>query len=60
MGQLKPLQEEDAAGYGSSAKPQRQQGGVMSFFKSLTAGKTITLEAMEPALDKMREHLISE
>ena len=57
MGQLQPLEEEDA-GLGS-AKPQRQQGGVMSFFKSLTAGKTITLEAMEPALDKMREHLIS-
>ena len=68
VGQLQPLvneeeeeeeEEVEKASY-SSAKPQGRSGGVMSFFKSLTAGRTITRDALEPALDKMRVHLISE
>jgi signal recognition particle receptor subunit alpha len=33
--------------------------GMFSFFKNLTGGKTITREAMEPALDKLKEHLVT-
>ena len=32
---------------------------MFSFFKSLTGGKTITKEAMEPALERMKEHLVT-
>ena len=32
---------------------------MFSFFKNLTGGKTITRPAMDPALDKMKEHLIT-
>lgn len=31
---------------------------MFSFFKSLTGGKTISKEAMEPALERMKEHLV--
>jgi len=34
-------------------------GGVFTFFKGLVGQKAITREAMEPVLDKMREHLCS-
>ena len=66
VGQLQPLvneeeeEEEVEKASHSSAKPQGRSGGVLSFFKSLTAGRTITRDALEPALDKMRVHLISE
>ena len=32
---------------------------MFSFFKTLTGGKTISREAMAPALDKMKDHLIT-
>ena len=35
-------------------------GGLFGLFKSLSGGKTITMETMEPVLEKMREHLIGE
>lgn len=31
---------------------------MFSFFKSLTAGKVVTMEGMTPILEKMKEHLI--
>lgn len=34
-------------------------GGMFSFFKSLTGGKVISEEMLEPALEKMKEHLIT-
>lgn len=34
-------------------------GGMFSFFKSLTGGKTISKEAMEPALERMKDHLVT-
>jgi signal recognition particle receptor subunit alpha len=33
-------------------------GGIFSYFKSLTSGRTITKESIEPVMDKMKEHLI--
>ena len=35
-------------------------GGLFGLFKSLSGGKTITMETMEPVLEKMKEHLIGE
>ena len=32
---------------------------MFSFFKTLTGGKTISKDAMIPALDKMKDHLIT-
>ena len=32
---------------------------MFSFFKSLTGGKVINAEMLEPALEKMKEHLIT-
>ena len=32
---------------------------MFSFFKNLTGGKLITAEMLEPALEKMKEHLIT-
>uniref|UniRef100_T2MHS4 Signal recognition particle receptor subunit alpha n=1 Tax=Hydra vulgaris TaxID=6087 RepID=T2MHS4_HYDVU len=41
-------------------KSQSSVGGsVFSFFKGLAGQKAITMEAMQPVLDKMREHLCS-
>lgn len=32
---------------------------MFSFFKSLTGGKVITADMLQPALEKMKEHLIA-
>ena len=32
---------------------------MFSLFKTLTGGKTISKEGMEPALERMKEHLIT-
>ena len=39
--------------------PLPSSTGVFSFFKTLTGGKTITRQAMEPALEHMKDHLIT-
>ena len=39
--------------------PPLLRGGMFSFFKSLTGGKVISAEMLEPALEKMKEHLIT-
>ena len=41
----------------SSSSGSSFGGGVFTFFKGLVGQKAITVEAMEPVLDKMREHL---
>ncbi len=59
-GELKSLDSDPAPTSSlptESAKPTG--GGVFSFFKSLTGGKTITRAAMDPVLEKMKEHLIT-
>lgn len=35
-------------------------GGMFGFFKALSGGKTITMETLQPILEKMKEHLIGE
>jgi len=53
-GQLRPLEQQ---GQQEEVKPTTT-GGLLSFFKGLTGGKTITSDAMKPILDKMTDHLI--
>ena len=36
----------------------QKSSGLFGLFKSLSGGKTITMETMEPVLEKMKEHLI--
>ena len=40
------------------AKPAGLGGGLFSFFKGLAGQKTLTLEDINPVLDKMKEHLV--
>ncbi|XP_026330666.1 signal recognition particle receptor subunit alpha [Hyposmocoma kahamanoa] len=42
-----------------SAPQQKKSLGVFSIFKGLVGSKALTEEAMRPALDKLRDHLIA-
>ena len=42
----------------AASKPSGS-GGVFSFFKNLTGGKTITRAGLDPILEKMKENLIT-
>ena len=53
-GDLQPLSNVEES-VSSSPKGGR---GLLSFFKGLTGGKTITRDSMKPILDKMTDHLI--
>ena len=44
----------------SDAKQSPSSGGIFGIFKVLSGGKTITMETLQPILDKMKEHLIGE
>ena len=55
-GQLQSLEVEEEPK--TSAPTPSKGGGVFSFFKNLTGGKTITQEGMAPVLERMKEHLI--
>uniref|UniRef100_A0A182PJD2 SRP54-type proteins GTP-binding domain-containing protein n=1 Tax=Anopheles epiroticus TaxID=199890 RepID=A0A182PJD2_9DIPT len=41
-----------------SKKQQSSRGGMFSMFKGLVGSKNLTREDMQPALDKLRDHLI--
>ncbi|KAG5672737.1 hypothetical protein PVAND_002838 [Polypedilum vanderplanki] len=43
----------------SQAKKASRSGGMLSMFKGLVGSKSITIEDMQPALDKLRDHLIA-
>ncbi|XP_019527034.3 signal recognition particle receptor subunit alpha homolog [Aedes albopictus] len=43
----------------SNVAPAKKSGGVFSLFKGLVGSKNLTREDMQPALDKLRDHLIS-
>ncbi|XP_017076999.1 signal recognition particle receptor subunit alpha homolog [Drosophila eugracilis] len=38
---------------------KNKRGGLLSYFKGIVGGKTMTLADLQPALEKMRDHLIS-
>lgn len=40
-------------------KPAAKSGGVFSMFRGLVGSKNLSREAMEPCLDKLRDHLIA-
>ena len=42
----------------SNDAKQSSSGGIFGIFKALSGGKTITMEALQPILEKMKEHLI--
>ncbi|KAK2566608.1 Signal recognition particle receptor subunit alpha [Acropora cervicornis] len=56
-------EEEDAASTGTTAQQGAKSaglgGGLFSFFKGLAGQKTLTLEDINPVLDKMKEHLVA-
>ena len=37
----------------------KEGGGVMNLFKGLVSGKTLSPEDVNPALEKLKDHLIS-
>lgn len=41
------------------AKKPAAEGGLMSFFKSMTGQKEMTAENLEPIMSKMKEHLVN-
>lgn len=42
-----------------SNKTSSSKGGMFSLFKSLVGSKSLTVEDMQPALDKLKDHLIT-
>ncbi|KAH8295572.1 hypothetical protein KR018_000097 [Drosophila ironensis] len=61
-------EEEAANGLESSGDEEEQQlaaskrskrGGLLSYFKGIVGAKTMSLVELQPALEKMRDHLIS-
>ncbi|KAH8420518.1 hypothetical protein KR009_011120 [Drosophila setifemur] len=42
-----------------SRKSKRGGGGLLSYFKGIVGAKTMSLVELQPALEKMRDHLIS-
>ena len=57
-GQLRPLEQKEQQQEEEEKVKPTTTGGLLSFFKGLTGGKTITSDAMKPILDKMTDHLI--
>ncbi|KAH8318381.1 hypothetical protein KR074_000475 [Drosophila pseudoananassae] len=41
------------------SKKNKRGGGLLSYFKGIVGAKTMTLAELQPALEKMRDHLIS-
>lgn len=42
-----------------SSAPTKKAGGIFTMFKGLVGSKSITMDDMAPALDKLRDHLIT-
>lgn len=60
-------EEDDHDGFNDQSSPSsqsngggrsKQTSGMFSLFKNLVGAKNLTREAMQPALDKLRDHLI--
>ncbi|XP_068141074.1 LOW QUALITY PROTEIN: signal recognition particle receptor subunit alpha homolog [Drosophila tropicalis] len=43
----------------NSSRNKKKRGGLLSYFKGIVGAKTMSLEDLQPALEKMRDHLIS-
>ncbi|RMX42987.1 hypothetical protein pdam_00001837 [Pocillopora damicornis] len=66
QGEIKPMEyesesdeeEEEVSKPAEESKSSGLGGGLFSFFKGLAGQKTLTLDDINPVLDKMKEHLI--
>uniref|UniRef100_A0A914UKG4 SRP54-type proteins GTP-binding domain-containing protein n=1 Tax=Plectus sambesii TaxID=2011161 RepID=A0A914UKG4_9BILA len=56
--QSEPEGDDESEDENDSAPKAQSGGGWFSAFKSLVSNKKLSMEDIEPALDKMREHLI--
>lgn len=52
------IEEDNNKNYEKSA-PAKKSRGMLSMFKGLVGSKSITVDDMQPALDKLRDHLIT-
>lgn len=52
-------EEEDEEVATQTNKPAAKSGGVFSIFKGLVGSKNLSLDTMQPCLEKLRDHLIS-
>ncbi|XP_022219479.1 signal recognition particle receptor subunit alpha homolog [Drosophila obscura] len=52
-------EDEDLSSHSAALKKNRRGGGLLSYFKGIVGGKTMSLADLQPALEKMRDHLIS-
>ncbi|XP_034663709.1 signal recognition particle receptor subunit alpha homolog [Drosophila subobscura] len=52
-------EEDDMNSHSLAPKKDRRGGGLLSYFRGIVGGKTIVLADLKPALEKMRDHLIS-
>lgn len=67
QGEIKPMEyesesdeeEEEVSKPAEESKSSGLGGGLFSFFKGLAGQKTLTLDDINPVLDKMKEHLIA-
>lgn len=57
-GEYEDSEEEEVPEKKSTSKPAKS-GGMFSIFKTLIGSKNLTLADMQPALDKMKDHLIA-
>lgn len=55
-GELKSLEVQEIP---EEEKKGGNQSSVINMFKGLVSGKTLQIEDVAPALDKLRDHLIS-
>jgi len=55
------VEEDDNKNFKSSrvAAPAKKGSGMFAMFKGLVGSKSITIDDMQPALDKLRDHLIT-
>jgi signal recognition particle receptor subunit alpha len=51
-GMIKPLEVDED-------DKKKESGGVLNLFKGLVSGKTLTPEDVNPALEKLKDHLIA-
>ncbi|XP_075159040.1 signal recognition particle receptor alpha [Haematobia irritans] len=51
--------DESMSNLQQSVGPNKKKSGILSYFKGFVGGKTLSREDLQPALEKMRDHLIS-
>ncbi|XP_001355500.2 signal recognition particle receptor subunit alpha homolog [Drosophila pseudoobscura] len=52
-------EEDNGSSQSPALKKNKRGGGLVSYFRGIVGGKTMSLADLQPALEKMRDHLIS-